>query len=80
MNAQTALATHGMADKPIWITEIGWATTNLTPEARAAHFTELRQMIVERPWIAGGVAYTIHPEYRADMAMLETPSWDAWRG
>ncbi len=80
LNAQTALATHGMADKPIWITEIGWATTNLTPEARSAHFAELRQMIVERPWIAGGVAYTIHSEYRADMAMLNTPSYDAWRG
>jgi exo-beta-1,3-glucanase (GH17 family) len=31
------LATHGAADKPVWITELGWSTCDLRPDCTSDH-------------------------------------------
>ena len=77
------LTAHGQADKPIWITEMGWSTGDVSDAVRA---TYLRDSVgIVRGWsnVRAMAAYTIHQSQFGAYGLLtltNTPtlSWTAY--
>ena len=80
---QAVLAAHGQASKPIWITEFGWSTANVSDATRATWFRDA--VTIARGWsnVRGLGAYTLHQSQFAEYGLLTTSgaatqSWNAY--
>ena len=82
---QAVLATHGQDAKPVWVTEFGWSTANVSDSSRG---TWLRDAVsIARGWsnVRGVGAYTLHQSQFAEYGLLTTSgsptlSWNAYVG
>jgi hypothetical protein len=83
-NTMQTMATYGEASKPIWITEMGWSTDQVSEGLRAAYFRRALDMVRGWPQVAMFMAYV---EDQADNepavglitpAGNPTPSWLAY--
>lgn len=79
---QSDMASHGQ-DKPIWVTEFGWSTDNVSDATRATWFTSA--VSIARTWtgVRGLGAYTLHQSQDLQYGLLTstgtaTLSWTAY--
>ncbi|MBV9893726.1 MAG: cellulase family glycosylhydrolase [Chloroflexi bacterium] len=57
--AQDILSAHGDANKPIWITEMGWSQNDVSDEVRATYMASAVNLVRSRSSIAAFCAYTL---------------------
>lgn len=76
----------GASDKPLWLTETGWHTDEVTEEEQATYYTQLLDGVLEEEWLDKVFFYELKddpniPEkwgiLRADNS--RKPSWTAYR-
>jgi hypothetical protein len=60
--AQSILASHGDANKPIWVTEMGWSQSDLSDDVRAGFLRRAVDLVRSRPNVAAFCAYTLDQE------------------
>ena len=58
--AHAIMAAHGDGAKPLWITEMGWSTPDVSDAQRADYFARTVSMVRSTPNIAAFVAYELN--------------------
>ena len=83
-HSRQILAAHGDAEKPIWVTEMGWSTQDITDLQRADYLARAVQLVRDRPGVVAFCAYGLNqgddfPDSGlVDAHGLPTASWDAY--
>jgi hypothetical protein len=73
---------RGGGDKPVWITEMGWATTStgaswgVTPQAQAALLTQAYKCLEQDPFVQVATTYNLRNNWFSNNA----ENWDAQLG
>jgi Cellulase (glycosyl hydrolase family 5) len=57
--AQQILTAHGEANKPIWVTEMGWSLSDVADQTRADFLRQSVDIVRARPNVAAFCAYTL---------------------
>ena len=78
------LVAHGDSEKPIWVTEMGWSTQDITDLQRADYLVRAVQLVRARPDVVAFCAYGLNqgddfPDSGLVSANgMPTASWDAY--
>lgn len=64
------MAEHGDAAKPVWITEVGWSTQNVTEETRAAYYRRALELVRGWPQVTVFCAYTLNEAQFAGFGLI----------
>jgi polysaccharide biosynthesis protein PslG len=81
---QTTMAGYGEPNKPLWITESGWSTNDVSDATRAGYFQQAVSMLVNFPHVEEYQSYALNQaEDMPDMGLtsgsgVPTASWTAY--
>jgi polysaccharide biosynthesis protein PslG len=80
---RATLVAHGDGDKPLYVTEFGWSTDDVSDATRATYLREAVAIMREYPFVRAATVYTIngadYPAYGlVTPAGVETASWRAY--
>jgi hypothetical protein len=81
--AQT-MAAHGETDKPIWITEVGWSTDDVSEATRAAYVERAVELVRGWPYVAALCLYALNQQDDGPYGLIApdgtaTATWHAYQ-